>query len=97
MDKDVLKFLADMFKYLGAFSFSSSLELFGAIIERDYCLNWWYKEEEKKIEITLFTPLPDVGLDYNQMQEKLAKRFSNSDKVSKVMRVGGRRIDVYLN
>lgn len=96
MDKDVLKFLADMFKYLGAFSFSSSLELFGAIIERDYCLNWWYKEEEKKIEITLFTPLPDVDLDYNQMQEKLAKRFSKSGKVSKVMRVGARRIDVYL-
>lgn len=96
MDKDVLKFLADMFKYLGAFSFSSSLELFGAIIERDYCLNWWYKEEEQKIEITLFTPVPDSMHDYNQMQELLAKRFSNSDKVSKVMRVGGRRIDVYL-
>lgn len=97
MDKDVLKFLADMFKYLGAFSYSSSnLELFGAIIERDYCLNWWYKEEERKIEITLFTPLPDCDLDYNRMQELLAKRFKKSDKVSKVMRVGARRIDVYL-
>ena len=96
MDKDVLKFLADMFKYLGAFSYSLNLELFGAVIERDYCLNWWYKEEEKKIEITLFTPLPDCGLDYNRMQELLAKRFKKSDRVSKVMRVGARRIDVYL-
>ena len=97
MDKDVLKFLADMFKHLGAFSYSSSnLELFGAIIEHDYCLNWWYKEEERKIEITLFTPLPDCDLDYNRMQELLAERFAKSDKVKVIIRIDNNRIDVYL-
>lgn len=96
MDKVVLKLLAEMFQNFGTFELSPSLDLYGTGLERGYCLNWWYKEEEKKIEITLFTPLPDCGLDYNRMQELLAKRFSKSDKVSKVMRVGARRIDVYL-
>lgn len=91
-----IKFIRDNFENIGTFNLSSKCDWYGSTIERDYCLNWWYKEEEKKIEITLFTPLPDVDLDYNQMQEKLAKRFSKSDKVSKVMRVGANRIDVYL-
>ena len=96
MDKDVLKFLADMFKYLGAFSFSSSLELFGAIIERDYCLNWWYKEEENKIEIYLFSPLPHCELNYKQEQNLLVERFKKSKLVEKVVTIGAMLINVYL-
>ena len=97
MDKVVLKLLAEMFQNFGTFELSPSLNWYGTGLERGFCLNWWYYEEEKKIEINLFTPLPDCDLDYNQMQEKLAKRFNKSDKVYKVRRVGGRRIDVYLN
>ena len=93
---EAIKLLSKNIQNIGTFALSNSLDWYGTGLERGYCLNWWYKEEEKKIEITLFTPLPNVELDYNQMQEKLAKRFSKSDKVSKVMRVGARRIDVYL-
>ena len=93
---EAIKLISDNIQSFGTFALSKNLDLYGTGLERGYCVNWWYKEEEKKIEITLFTPLPDVELDYNQMQEKLAKRFSKSDKVSKVMRVGARRIDVYL-
>lgn len=93
---EAIKLLSKNIQNIGTFALSNNLDWYGTGLERDYCLNWWYKEEERKIEITLFTPLPDVELDYNQMQEKLAKRFSKSDKVSKVMRVGANRIDVYL-
>lgn len=94
---EAIKLLSKNIQNIGTFALSNNLDWYGTGLERDYCLNWWYKEEERKIEITLFTPLPDCDLDYNRMQEILAKRFKKSDKVSKVMRVGGRRIDVYLN
>ena len=93
---EAIRVISKSLRSIGTFEFSKSLESYGTLLDNDYCLNWWYKEEERKIEITLFTPLPDCGLDYNRMQELLAKRFSKSDKVSKVMRVGARRIDVYL-
>lgn len=93
---EAIKLLSKNIQNIGTFALSNNLDWYGTGLERDYCLNWWYKEEERKIEITLFTPLPDCDLDYNKTQEKLAKRFSKSDKVSKVMRVGARRIDVYL-
>ena len=96
MDKDVLKFLADMFKYLGAFSFSSSLELFGAIIERDYCLNWWHNAQANKIEIYLFSPLPYCELNYKQEQNLLVERFKKSKLVERIVRIGAFRIDIYL-
>lgn len=94
---EAIKLISDNVQSFGTFALSKNLDLYGTGLERGYCVNWWYKVEERKIEITLFTPLPDCDLDYNKTQEKLAKRFMKSDKVSKVMRVGGRRIDVYLN
>lgn len=93
---EAIKLLSKNIQNIGTFALSNSLDWYGTGLECGYCVNWWYKEEEKKIEITLFTPLPDCGLDYNRMQELLAKRFMKSDKVSKVMRIGARRIDVYL-
>ena len=93
---EAIKLLSKNIQNIGTFALSNSLDWYGTGLEHGYCLNWWYKVEERKIEITLFTPLPDCDLDYNKTQEKLAKRFSKSDKVSKVMRVGARRIDVYL-
>lgn len=93
---EAIKLISDNIQSFGTFALSKNLDLYGTGLERGYCVNWWCKEEERKIEITLFTPLPDCGLDYNRMQELLAKRFRKSDKVSKVMRVGARRIDVYL-
>ena len=93
---EAIKLISDNIQSFGTFALSKNLDLYGTGLERGYCVNWWYKEEERKIEITLFTPLPDCDLDYNRMQEILAKRFKRSDKVSKVMRVGARRIDVYL-
>ncbi|MGN0489965.1 MAG: hypothetical protein ACI4GX_07870 [Ruminococcus sp.] len=94
---EAIKFIRNNFAYMGTFLLSQNGDWYGSALENDFCLNWWYKEEERKIEINLFTPLPDDYLDYNKMQEILAKRFAKSDKVSKVMRVGARRIDVYLN
>ena len=93
---EAIKLLSKNIQNIGTFALSNSLDWYGTGLEHGYCVNWWYKEEERKIEITLFTPLPDCDLDYNRMQELLAKRFKKSDKVSKVMRVGARRIDVYL-
>lgn len=93
---EAIKLISDNVQSFGTFALSKNLDLYGTGLERGYCVNWWYKEEERKIEINLFTPLPDCDLDYNKTQEKLAKRFMKSDKVSKVMRVGARRIDVYL-
>ena len=93
---EAIKLLSDNIQYLGTFALTKNLDFYGTGLERGYCVNWWYKEEERKIEITLFTPLPDCDMDYGKMQEILAKRFAKSDKVSKVMRVGARRIDVYL-
>lgn len=93
---EAIKLISDNVQSFGTFALSKNLDFYGTGLERGYCVNWWYKEEERKIEITLFTPLPDCDLDYNRMQEILAKRLKKSDKVSKVMRVGARRIDVYL-
>lgn len=96
MDKVVLKLLAEMFQNLGTFELSPSLNWYGTGLERGFCLNWWYKEEKRKIEITLFTPLPDCDLDYSETQELLVERFAKSDKVKAITRIGNNRINVYL-
>lgn len=93
---EAIKLLSKNIQNIGTFALSNSLDWYGTGLERGYCVNWWYKEEERKIEITLFTPLPNCGLDYNRMQELLAKRFKKSKLVEDVVRIGVNRIDVYL-
>ena len=81
---------------IGTFDFSKSLESYGTLLDNDYCLNWWHDEQANKIEMHLFTPLPDCELNYKQEQNLLVKRFKKSKLVDKVVRVGAKRIDVYL-
>ena len=93
---EAIKLLSKNIQNIGTFALSNSLDWYGTGLERGYCVNWWYKEEERKIEITLFTPLPDVELDYGKTQELLVERFKKSELVDKVVKIGACRIDIYL-
>lgn len=93
---EAIKLISDNIQSFGTFALSKNLDLYGTGLERGYCVNWWCKEEERKIEITLFTPLPDCDMNYDKMQEILAKRFAKSDRVKVVIRIDTNRIDVYL-
>lgn len=93
---EAIKLISDNIQSFGTFALSKNLDLYGTGLEHGYCVNWWYKEEERKIEITLFTPLPDCDMDYGKMQEILAKRFAKSDRVKVVIRIDTNRIDVHL-
>ena len=94
----VINFLAETFGYIGMFQYHGylELELYGTLLEGDYCLNWRQNKQANKIEMYLFTPLPDCELNYKQEQNLLAKRFRKSKLVDKVTRIGAKRIDVYL-
>ena len=91
-----IKFLTETLRSIGTFELSKSSEWYGALLDGDYCLNWWHNEQANKIEMHLFTPLPDCELKYNQEQNLLAKRFKKSKLVDNVVRMGVNRIDVYL-
>ena len=91
-----IKFLTETLRSIGTFELSKSSEWYGALLDGDYCLNWWYDEQANKIEIYLFTPLPYCELKYNQEQNLLVERFKKSKLVDKVVRIGANRIDVYL-
>lgn len=93
---EAIKLLSDNIQNIGTFALHNNLDLYGTGLEHGYCVNWWYKEEERKIEITLFTPLPDCDLNYGKTQELLAERFAKSDKVKVIIRINNNRIDVYL-
>ena len=91
-----IKFLTETLRSIGSFELSKSSEWYGALLDGDYCLNWWHNAQANKIEMYLFTPLPDCELNYKQEQNLLAKRFRKSKLVDKVTRIGAKRIDVYL-
>ena len=91
-----IKFLTETLRSIGSFELSKSSEWYGALLDGDYCLNWWHNAQANKIEMHLFTPLPDCELNYKQEQNLLAKRFKKSKLVENVVRIGACRIDVYL-
>ena len=91
-----IKFLTETLRSIGTFELSKGSEWYGTLLDGDYCLNWWHDAQANKIEIYLFSPLPDCELNYKQEQNLLAKRFKKSKLVDKVTRIGAKRIDVYL-
>lgn len=92
----VINFLAETFGNIGMFQFKAGLELYGTLLDGDYCLNWWQNTQANKIEMHLFTPLPWRKCDYNHEQNLLVERFRKSELVDKVVRKGAKRIDIYL-
>ena len=91
-----IKFLTETLRSIGSFELSKSSEWYGALLDGDYCLNWWHNAQANKIELHLFTPLPECALDYNQKQNLLVERFKKSKLVESVVRIGANRIDIYL-
>lgn len=92
----VINFLAETFGFIGMFQYSKDLELYGTLLDGDYCLNWWHNAQANKIEMHLFTPLPDCELNYTQEQNLLVERFKKSKLVDNVIRIGANRIDIYF-
>ena len=92
----VINFLAEIFGNIGMFQFKEDLELYGTLLDGDYCLNWRRNKRAKKIEMYLFTPLPKCKFDYQQEQNLLIERFKKSELVDKVVRIGAKRIDIYF-
>ena len=91
-----IKFLTETLRSIGTFELSKSSEWYGTLLDGDYCLNWWHNTKANKIELHLFTPLPECALDYNQKQNLLVERFKKSKLVDKVVKIGAFLIDVYL-
>ena len=72
-------------------------ELFGTALDGDFCLNWLYDSNMRKIEMYLFSPLGYVpGYKYKQEQSLLVKRFKKSELVEKVRKTGTKQINIYL-
>lgn len=91
-----IKFLTETLRSIGTFELSKNSEWYGTLLDGDYCLNWWHNAQANKIEMHLFTPLPDCELNYNQEQNLLVERFKKSKLVDNVVRIGANRIDIYL-
>lgn len=91
-----IKFLTETLRSIGTFELSKSSDWYGALLDGDYCLNWWHDAQANKIEMYLFSPLPYCELNYKQEQNLLAKRFKKSKLVEDVVRIGVNRIDAYL-
>ena len=91
-----IKFITENFCPMGAFDFCKSSEWYGTLLDGDYCLNWWQNTQANKIEMHLFTPLSWRECDYNHEQNLLVERFRKSELVDKVVRIGAKRIDIYL-
>ena len=91
-----IKFLTETLRSIGTFELSKNSEWYETLLDGDYCLNWWHNAQANKIEMHLFTPLPDCELNYNQEQNLLVERFKESKLVGNVVRIGANRIDIYL-
>ena len=91
-----IKFLTETLRSIGTFELSKNSEWYGTLLDGDFCLNWWHDAQANKIEMHLFTPLPECALDYNQKQNLLVERFKKSKLVDKVVKIGAFRIDIYL-
>ena len=92
----VINFLAEIFGNIGMFKYNNRFECCGTLLDGDYCLNWWQNTQANKIEMHLFTPLPWRKCDYKHEQNLLVERFEKSELVDKVVRIGTKRIDIYL-
>ena len=88
--------ISEIFGNIGMFQFKEDLELYGTLLDGDYCLNWWQNTQANKIEMHLFTPLSWRKCDYKHEQNLLVERFEKSELVEKVARIGTKRIDIYL-
>ena len=91
-----INFLDKTFGHIGMLQSNTDFELYGTLLEGDYCLNWRRNKRAKKIEMYLFTPLLKCKCDYQQEQNLLIERFKKSELVDKVVRKGTKRIDIYL-
>ena len=91
-----IKFITETLRNIGSFELSKNSEWYGTLLDGDYCLNWWHNAKANKIEMHLFTPLPEYELNYNQKQNLLVERFKKSKLVDKVVKIGAFLIDVYL-
>ena len=92
----VINFLAETFGNIGMFQYNKAFECYGTLLDGDYCLNWRQNTQANKIEMHLFTPLSWRKCDYKHEQNLLVERFEKSELVDKVVRIGAKRIDVYL-
>ena len=92
----VINFLAEIFGNIGMFQFKAGLELYGTLLDGDYCLNWRQNKQANKIEMYLFRLYPDCEPNYTKMRSLLVNRFRKSELVDKVVRKGAKRIDIYL-
>ena len=94
----VINFLSETFGYIGMFQYHGylDLELYGTLLEGDYCLNWRQNKQANKIEMHLFTLYPDCEPNYTKMRSLLINRFRKSELVDKVVRKGTKRIDIYF-
>ena len=91
-----INFLDKTFGHIGMLQSNTDFELYGTLLEGDYCLNWRQNTQANKIEMHLFTPLPWRKCDYKHEQNLLVERFEESELVDKVVRIGAKRIDIYL-
>ena len=91
-----INFLDKTFGHIGMLQSNTDFELYGTLLEGDHCLNWRRNKQAKRIEMYLFTPLPECGLNYTKMRSLLVNRFRKSELVDKVVRKGTKRIDIYL-
>ena len=91
-----INFLDKTFGHIGMLQSNTDFELYGTLLEGDYCLNWRQNTQANKIEMHLFTPLPWRKCDYKHEQNLLVERFEESELVDKVVRRGAKRIDIYF-
>ena len=91
-----IQFLNENFCPVGEMRVYKAWKWYGTLLNGDYCLNWWYDAKANKIEMHLFTPLSWRKCDYKHEQNLLVERFEKSELVDKVVRIGAKRIDIYL-
>ena len=93
---NLLKFISENFKSPFTLNYNIYGELFGTILDGEYCLNFRYYELEKKIEMRLYTPFRVCFFDYQVEQGYIFNRIEKSKLVERVVKIGKKRIDIYL-
>ena len=91
-----INFLDKTFGHIGMLQSNTDFELYGTLLEGDYCLNWRQNKQANKIEMYLFRLYPDCEPNYTKMRSLLVNRFRKSELVDKVVRKGTKRIDIYF-
>ena len=93
---NLLNFITENFKSPFTFKWNRYGELFGTILDEDYCLNFRYDEQENKVEMRLYTPFQVCFFDYKGEQGYIFNRIEKSKLVERVVKIGKKRIDIYL-